>query len=81
MISQVEAKSPEEMDFHELAQNGMIRSYAVLNYKVLQAYNRYRKEGLNAADAYEKAGSDFYMSDSNAKACVRKALDRRKYCQ
>ncbi len=81
MISQVEAKSPEEMDFHELAQNGMIRPYAVLNYKILQAYIRHRANGLNAAEAYDKLGAEFYMSDSNAKACVRKALDRRKYCQ
>ncbi|GJQ32620.1 MAG: hypothetical protein HBSAPP04_14590 [Ignavibacteriaceae bacterium] len=81
MMSQVETKSPEEMDFHELEKNGLIHPYAVLNYKILQAYIRYRKEGLNAAEAYDKLGAEFYMSDSNAKACVRKALDRRKYCQ
>jgi len=71
-------KNPEEMNFAELQEAGLLSYAAVRNWRMWKEFKDLRAQGLKVFEAHEKLAEKYFLSPGSVIHGIRNAMVSRK---
>lgn len=71
-------KDPEEMNFAELQEAGLLSYSSVRNWRMWKEFKDLRAQGLKVFEAYEKLAEKYFLSPVSVTYAIKSAMIKRK---